>query len=525
MKYKNPVIPGFHPDPSVCRVEDDYYLVTSSFEYFPGVPIFHSKDLVNWRQLGHVLTKESQLPLERRIPPGWSQGIFAPTLRYHEGRFYMITTNISIFKSFFVWAENPEGPWSDPIYIEGWGGVDPSLCFDEDGKVYLTGTSDFREEHEGIYQAELDIDTGELLTERRLIWEGAGGSNAEGPHLYKINGWYYLLSAEGGTEYGHMVTIARSRHPYGPFESNPSNPILSNRSTSKPIQATGHADLVQAADGSWWSVFLGIRPIGNSKRHHLGRETNLAPVRWTEEEWPVIGNNGIAEIEHDAGTLPLGEHKEQQGRDDFETDTLSPVWNFYRNPVAGSWSLTERSGWLTLWGQSATLNDIEAPSFVGRRQQHKNCEVTTLMEFNPSEEGEEAGLTVFMNENFHYEIARTIKEGKSMIILRRRIGSMVQVESETEYTESKVVLGVQANELFYTFTYAAPGNDTLVLGKGETAMLTKEVAGGFTGVFIAMYATGKGKAATTPVCFDYFDYCALDDKPVNLYALMAETTK
>ncbi len=519
--YQNPVIPGFHPDPSVCRVGENYYLVTSSFDYFPGIPIFHSKDLVNWSQLGHVLTRESQLPLKGQFPPGFSEGIYAPTIRHHAGRFYVVTTNISIRKSFYVWADDPEGPWSEPIYLEGWGGVDPSLFFDEDGKAYLTGTSDFYGERAGIYQAELDIKSGKLVSDRRMIWEGTGGSHPEGPHLYRIDGWYYLMAAEGGTEYGHMETIARSRDPYGPFESHPANPILSNRSTPKPIQATGHADLVQAVDGSWWCVFLGIRPVANAKRHILGRETNLAPVTWSEDGWPVVGHDGIAELEHDAGSLPLGKPVEWEPWDGFDSAALRPCWNFYRNPVPGSWSLKERPGWLTLWGQACSLNDKGAPAFVGRRQQHKNGEVSTLLEFQPSEDGEEAGLAVFMNEKFHYEIAKTRKDGVSKLIVRRRVGSMTQIEAETEYDEPTVVLGVQANEAQYTFTYAAPGQEPVVLGRGETAFLSKEVAGGFTGVFFAMYATGNGKNATAPARFDYFEYRVLEDKPLDYFTLMA----
>ncbi|WP_201000994.1 glycoside hydrolase family 43 protein [Paenibacillus glycanilyticus] len=523
MNYKNPIIPGFHPDPSVCRVGEDYYLVTSSFEYFPGVPIFHSKDLVNWHQLGHVLTRESQLPLARQIPPGWSQGIFAPTIRFNNGRFYMITTNITLYKSFFVWAERPEGPWSEPVYMEGWGGVDPSLFFDDDGKVYITGTSNYQEESGGIYQAELDIESGLLLSGRQLIWEGTGGSDPEGPHLYKVNGLYYLLAAEGGTQYGHMVIIARSTSPYGPFTSNPNNPVLSNRSTSRPIQATGHADLVQAADGSWWSVFLGVRPIGNSKRHHLGRETNLVPVYWNEDGWPVFGNNGFAEVEHKALAISLGEPPQLDEREDFNSGTLSVAWNFYRNPVPGCWSLTERPGWLTLRGQAASLNDKESPAFLVRRQQHKNCEIEARLEFLPLEEGEEAGLTVFMNEHFHYEIARTVRNGKSVILLRRRVGSMVQVEAEAEYNEPSVVLGISADERFYSFAYKGADHHSIPLGKGETLFLTTEVTGGFTGVYVAMYATGNGKASVSPARFDYFDYSPMEDKPINLYALMAES--
>lgn len=519
--YRNPVIPGFHPDPSVCRVGEDYYLVASSFDYFPGIPIFHSRDLVNWRQLGHVLTRESQLPLKGMLPAGWSQGIYAPTIRYRDGMFYVITTNISIHKSFYVRSERPEGPWSEPIYLEGWGGVDPSLFFDDDGKTYLTGTANFYGEPAGIYQAELDIESGTLTSERRLIWRGTGGSHPEGPHLYRIDGWYYLMVAEGGTEYGHMETIARSRSPYGPFESNPRNPILSNRSTPKPIQATGHADLVQAGDGSWWCVFLGIRPVANAKRHILGRETNLAPVAWNDDGWPVVGNNGIAELEHDAANLPLGEPVERETRDDFETDELRPDWNFYRNPVPASWSLRERTGWLALRGQACSLNDQGSPAFVGRRQQHMNVEVETLLAFRPSEEGEEAGLAVFMNEKFHYEIAVAMKGGKTKLLLKRRVGSIIHVAAETEFDEATVVLGVRANEAQYSFTYAVPGGEPVVLGRGETAFLAKEVAGGFTGVYFAMYATGNGKDAVTPAYFDYFDYRPSEDKPMDFLTLMS----
>ncbi|WP_138750761.1 glycoside hydrolase family 43 protein [Paenibacillus sinopodophylli] len=527
MKYNNPVISGFHPDPSVCRVGDDYYLVTSSFDYFPGVPIFHSKDLVNWTQLGHVLTRENQLPLKRPFPMPLSFGIFAPTIRYNEGRFYVITTNLSLRgKNFYVWAEQPEGPWSDPIYIEGWGGIDPSLHFDQDGKVYLTGNAGGNGEEDGIYQAELEIATGRLLSERRLIWRGTGGSHPEAPHLYHMDGWYYLLIAEGGTEYGHMVTIARSRHPYGPYESNSSNPILSNRSTGKGIQATGHADLVQAADGSWWAVFLGVRPITHSKRHHLGRETNLSAVSWTENGWPIIGEAGQAEIENDAGTLPLGVPELWEPKDDFNSDTLSPVWNFYRNPQPGSWSLTEKPGWLTLNGQSSNLDDGESPAFVGRRQQHFNCEVSSLLEFIPVDDGDEAGLTVYMNENYHYEIARTCKQGQSVVIFRRRIGSLWKVEAEVPYSESTVVFHISATEQHYKFSYATSSGEVIEIGTGETGMLATEVAGGYTGIFIAMYATGNGKDARTSARFDYFEYCPGEEKePMDFAAMIIASLK
>jgi xylan 1,4-beta-xylosidase len=504
MKYKNPVISGFHPDPSICRVGEDFYLVTSSFEYFPGVPIFHSRDLVNWEQIGHCLTRESQLPLHQAKS---SMGIFAPTIRYNNGRFYMITTNLTIGKNFFVWTEDPKGPWSEPVWLE-WPGIDPSLLFDEDGKVYLTGTLDiFSGEPMGIYQAEIEIETGRLLSERRLIWEGTGGAHPEGPHLYKINGYYYLMIAEGGTEYGHMVTMARSEQPFGPFESHPNNPFLTHRSSSSPIQATGHADLVQYADGSWWSVFLGIRPAPipfSGKHHHLGRETFLAPVEWNEEGWPAIGAQ--VELEMDGKSLQIEEVGQRKDRDDFDEKTLDFSWNFLRNPKKESWSLTDRPGYLTLYGSSISLDDVDSPAFVGRRQQHFDCNVSTSLEFSPTEEGEEAGLTVFMNNRFHYEIALGIREGVKKVFVRRRIGSLWKVEAEQEYEQAAIILSVQADAKNYSFAYGLPGGESITLGSGECSLLSTEVAGGFTGVFFGLYATGNGKDSTPPANFDWFEY-------------------
>ena len=257
--YNNPVIPGFHPDPSVCKVGDDFYLVTSSFEYFPGVPVFHSKDLVNWEQIGHCLTRESQLNLNKSRASG---GIYAPTIRYNKGLFYMITTNVSK-GNFIVYTKDPAGEWSDPVWLKQTG-IDPSLYFEGD-KCYLTSNPG-----NTIYLSEINPLTGEQLTGSRAIWSGTGGRYPEAPHIYKKDGWYYLMISEGGTEYAHKVTIARSRNIDGPYESNPSNPILTHMNVNaqnNPIQGTGHADLVQANDSSWWMVCLAFRP--QSGLHHL----------------------------------------------------------------------------------------------------------------------------------------------------------------------------------------------------------------------------------------------------------------
>ncbi|OMF37767.1 glycoside hydrolase 43 family protein [Paenibacillus sp. FSL H8-0548] len=503
MNYRNPVISGFHPDPSVCRVGSDYYLVTSSFEYFPGVPIFHSKDMVHWQQIGHCLTRESQLPLQKA---GSSNGIFAPTLRHYNGRFYMITTNVTIRKNFYVTSENAEGPWSEPVWLD-WDGIDPSLMFDEDGKVYITGTGEFDgSEKAGIYQAEIDLVTGQLCSPRRFVWGGTGGAFPEGPHLYRIFDTYYLMISEGGTEYGHMVTIARSDSPYGPFESNPSNPILSHRSRQSSIHATGHADLIQAEDGSWWAVCLGIRPIGYPYRHHLGRETFLAPVRWSDDKWPTIGELGIIDEVMNAGTLTLGQGEQWCERDDFNKSMLAHSWNFLRNPSADDWSLVERAGWLTLHGSAITLNEADSPAFVGRRQQHFACSVSTLLEFEPNHDGEEAGLTVYMNEQFHYEIALVHQAGRRNVILRRRIGSLWKESFVSEYSDSRIIFGIEADASSYRFTFATEVGEKHIAGEAECCLLATEVAGGFTGVFFGLYATGNGKPCQAPAYFDRFDY-------------------
>ncbi|WNS46087.1 glycoside hydrolase family 43 protein [Paenibacillus sp. MMS20-IR301] len=512
MKFNNPIISGAYPDPSICRVNNDYYLVNSSFGYFPGLPVFHSQDLVNWRQIGYGLTRESQVPLlssEGADGPLFSyMGIYAPTIRFHNGRFYIVTTNTVGGRNFIIQADKPEGPWSEPLYLDQWGGIDPSLLFDEDGKVYITGTGSHKDAVPGVYQAEINPATGDILTERRLIWEGTGGCFPEGPHLYPINGFYYLVIAEGGTEYGHMVTVARSGQPYGPFEACPYNPVLSHRSTSHPVQATGHADLVQAHDGSWWTVLLGIRPVGYPFHHHLGRETYLAPVTWTEDGWPVIGEQGRVDAEMEGPGFFAGYDPalSRFGRDDFDREVPGFQWNFYKNPPEHSYSLSERESCLTLYGTEYTLDDSQQLAFAGRRQQDFDCVVSAQLLFDPGNEGEEAGLTVYMNEKAHYEIGVRRNSGQRTLFLRRRIGSLVKVEWEKALEASEVILNIRADSRNYSFSYSLAGQEEVTIGSGECSYVATEVAGGFTGVFFGMYATGNGRPSQSPAHFEYFDY-------------------
>jgi xylan 1,4-beta-xylosidase len=497
-QYSNPVIPGFYPDPSICRVDDNYYLVTSTFEYFPGVPIFHSHDLIHWQQIGHCLSRNSQLPLEKARSSG---GIYAPTIRYHQGKFYMLTTNVSAGKHFYVTAEDPAGEWSEAIWIER-EGIDPSFFFDDDGKVYFSWTM-----RGAIYQAEIDINTGQLLTEDCLIWTGTGGRYPEAPHLYKINGLYYLLIAEGGTEYGHMVTIARSTSPWGPFEPCPQNPILSHRNQGmNRIQGTGHADLIQAHDDSWWMVFLAFRTRPFYMYHHLGRETFLAPVRWDENGWPMVYQNGTIDEEMETPCLPFHLWQDDASRDDFDSPNLRLCWNFLRNPHSEDWSLTERQGFLRLKGSAVTLNDVDSPAFLARRQQHPNCKVRALLDFSPQNNSEEAGLTVLMNEKHHYEIGLRYGDAGRVVFVRKRIGDLAAVVAEEMIPEGLVELHIEAEESSYHFAFALSGEQPKILASGESRYLSSEVAGGFTGVYLGMYATGNGKKAEAVADFDYFVY-------------------
>ncbi|WP_376795634.1 glycoside hydrolase family 43 protein [Thermogemmatispora sp.] len=526
MPFTNPIIPGFHPDPSICRVGDDYYLVTSSFEYVPGVPIFHSRDLVHWRQIGYCLTRPEQLPLPSEAP---SLGIFAPTIRYHNGIFYMVTTNMDVLErrggraNFYVTASDPAGPWSDPIWLEQ-DGIDPSLFFDDDGRVYLTSTyaAGGRRDLEGsdpgwgIQQSEIDIATGKLLTEPHLIWKGTGGAYPEGPHLYKISGRYYLMIAEGGTSYGHMETIARGPSPWGPWEACPHNPILSHRSLWRPIQATGHADLVQAQDGTWWLVCLGVRPQPSLALHHLGRETFLAPVVWDTNGWPHVGDEGrIRTTMEPEPQLPAAPWPPSPARDDFDHTRLDLPWNFLRWPPAGSWSLTARPGFLRLMGNAATLDNGKDLAFVGRRQEHIQCQAATRLEFAPQLDGHEAGLAVWMNRHHHYEIALTRLAGETWIIVRRRIGSLAAVVARERVEAGPVTLLVRAEQepdllsqspSLYIFSYALADGHVRELARGEARYLATEVAGGFTGVYFSLYATTNGEAGVACADFDWFEY-------------------
>jgi xylan 1,4-beta-xylosidase len=502
--YRNPVLPGFHPDPSIVRVGEWFYLVNSSFALFPGVPIYRSLDVVHWEPLGHVLDRDSQLPLADA--ESWA-GIWAPTIRYHAGTYYVITTNMPHRGSFFVTAKDPRGPWSEPVWIPGLDGIDPSLFFDDDGKVYLTSTGT----PPGIYAAQIDVESGELLTGPRLVWTGTGGRYPEGPHLYKIAGHYYLMISEGGTEYGHMVTMARASSPWGPFEPCPRNPILTHRNTTngEPIQGTGHADLVEDGEGNWWMVLLAFRPQGGYW-HHLGRETFLSPVRWDTQGWPVVNEGKPISLEMEASGVPPRFTPTSPVRNDFD-GPLGPAWNYLRNPVRASYSLTERPGWLTLHGTATPLDADQgvSPTFVGRRQEHLSVRMAARIDFSPRHEGEEAGLVLYRAPRFRYELGlRVGREGREVFV-RQTVGTYIS--TVTGYAVAPgaepLVLQIDAEPTRYTFGWGSSPDRLHPIGGAETRLLSTEVAGGFIGTYVGMYARAlPDDSSPAPAAFDWFDY-------------------
>lgn len=484
--YQNPILPGFYPDPSVCRADSSYYLVNSSFEYFPGVPLFHSRDLVNWEQLGYVLTRESQLkPAGGNI---WG-GIYAPTIRYQDGTFYMVTTNVSGGGNFLVCTDNPAGEWSDPVWLKQ-GGIDPSLYF-EDGRCYLVSNPG-----DAIWLCEINPQTGESLSESKLIWRGTGGRYPEGPHIYKREGWYYLMISEGGTEYGHKVTIARSRQIDGPYEGNPGNPILThiNRNAqTNPIQGVGHADLVQAHDGSWWLVCLGFRP--KSGLHHvLGRETFLAPVAWNEEGWPVVNGDGSIQLSMDGvPTLPQVPFSPVSDNG-FDGPELGLEWNWNGYPAWENYSLTERKGFLRIKAGAIGLDEGGSPSFVGRRQQHWDFRATTRVQV---EAGARGGLTVYMSPSAHYDLY--VEAGE--VHLRFRLGTILEDKVVGRVPAGAADLRVEGNAEVYTFSYSSDGVPYRQAGVLNTRYLSSETNGGFTGVYIGLFAEASGHADFDSFCY------------------------
>ncbi|WP_293954311.1 MULTISPECIES: glycoside hydrolase family 43 protein [unclassified Sphingobacterium] len=515
-QFYSPILQGCYPDPSITRKGNDYYLVNSSFSMFPGVPIFHSVDLVNWKQLGHVLDRESQLKVGTS---GISEGIYAPDIVYnrHNDTFYMITTQIaSGIGNMVVKTKDPKaGNWSDPIKLD-FDGIDPALFFDDDGKAYVVH-NDAPDKGKLRYEGHRVIKLWEYDTQKDQVIKGSerilvdGGVNPadnpiwiEGPHIYKKAGKYYLMCAEGGTGSDHSEVIFSSEQIAGPYTPAPKNPILSQRHLDKtrlnPVEWAGHADLVEGPGGSWYGIFLGVRP-NEVNRVNTGRETFILPVDWSGE-WPIF-QGGMEPLKPSA-PMPAGVENKGNAPGYF------PNGNFtFADPMTAA-KLDHR--WVALRGareqfvQQSDKGTILKPyavdiseqkplSALFYRQQHKNFESTVSLNYVPSAPSDLAGITCLQSEKYHYVLGLT-KQGKEnyIVLARNENGSTKILAKEKINLKGAVQLKVKAVGDAYQFSYAlAPGQFKHIGNAVSGDILSTDVAGGFTGALIGLYSTTANK--------------------------------
>lgn len=492
--YLNPILRGTNSDPSICRVGLDFYLVTATMGYWPGIPVYQSRDLVNWRMIGHALQRNSQLSLGLKK---LKEGTWAPDISYHEGVFRVTTTLMGQpggARNFIVSALDPAGPWSDPVWVDQ-GGIDPSLYF-EDGRAYFLTTLRLPgRDRNDIVVSEIDLSTGQRLGEITPLWSGIGELCPEGPHLYKISGRYYLLIAEGGTYGGHMVNIARADSLFGPYESCPQNPVLSHRDDhSLPFQFCGHGDLVELEDGTWWMVHLGVR-CSFYQKQHLGRETFLVPMEWTPDGWPQVrGGSRRTPVESEAPALP--ETRWPAPSLAFDGPRLGLEWTHIGNPVEKSYDLISRPGWLRLHGSRAGLDSLDAPTFAGVRLQEFETTATTFIEFEPHDAAESAGLLAFMDSSHRVELRVVSGAEGPRVELRvflERLESLLG--SVTIPASTAIGLRVETHMEFLRFSIQFDETSWMPLGECSTRYLCAEVADTFTGMFLGLFATGQGACA------------------------------
>ena len=505
LKAKNPILTGFHPDPSICRVGEDFYLATSTFQWFPGVQLYHSRDLVNWEELPSPLNRKSQLDMQGNPNSG---GVWGPCLSYCDGKFYLIYTNTRNFHGIFKDTHNYlvtttdiyKGEWSDPIYLNS-SGFDPSLFHDTDGRKYLLNMRwDHRMEKNdfsGILMQELSESEGRLIGEPKIIFAGTPIGATEAPHIYKLNGYYYLMVAEGGTMYNHGVQLARSRNIWGPYEADP-EPLLTTRGNPEsPLQRTGHASLVDTPKGDFYVAYLCARQVGDGCSI-LGRETAIAPVVFDENGWLRLKDGGVVPpVEY---TVDLEEHRYvlEPERDDFDGDTLSHALKMLRIPLTKErGSLTERAGYLRLYGHEA-ITSCNEQVLVGRRLQHHHAQATTELEFAPKSRQQMAGLSVIYDTyNFFYLYMSRDEESDQnalRIIVRDSLNFYNPLKDGRVLIgdNTRVALRAEINGTELIFSYSLNGEDFIALGDTlDCSNLCDEAYvkighEGHTGTFIAM---------------------------------------
>ena len=529
-KFYNPIITGGYPDPSICKVGDTFYLVNSSFEYFPGLPIHKSKDLINWELIGYGLNRKSQVNSTVNLIDVQSNGgIHAPTIRYKDGVYYIITTNVyydeekkkADMVNFIITAENPAGPWSDPIHILGAPGIDPDLFFDDDGKVWYVGNQmpenpNFNGEGE-IWLQELDINEFKLVGEKYLLWRGAcGGVWAEGPHMYKKDGRYYLLIAEGGTSFNHAVMVALSDNIEGPYISNPRNPIITSRHLSYDnwVNSTGHGDIIQLDDGRNYMVLLGIRNQ-IERGSNMGRETFLAPVTWEREPfewketkhlWPVVApKTGRIELSNDVVFNSSIQNIETSFKDNFESDQLNLKWNFRRYPIENIFHLNKKDKRLNLICHPNQIKERGRAALLGFKQTESSFEYLTQMHFEPNTNGSEAGISFFQKDDNYINFTLIKDDGKHYLqayVVKN--GELISTKKEhLEQFKGQIKFKVIADKEAYKLYFSTKGTHFNLFVTLDGSSLKSN---GYTGAHLGLYATSNGKKTKDSASFDYVNY-------------------
>jgi len=503
-EFRNPVISGYAPDPTVTRVGDDYYVVTSSFTHFPGLPIYHSKDLVNWTQVGNAIDRPEQFEFSGLAV---SRGIFAPDISYHEGLYYLASTCVDCGGNFVMTANSPTGPWSDPHWL-GFEGIDPSIHWDDSGKAYILNNGAPNEEprydgHRAIWIQEFDWQNLAMTGKRKQLINGGVDISEqpvwiEGPHIIQRNGYYYITAAEGGTSVHHSQTIFRSDDLWGPYTPAEHNPILTQRDLQfereDPIIAAGHAKFVQIPNGDWWATFLAIRPYNNDM-FNIGRETFLLPVRW-KNDWPYILPQG-ERIPFSMEKPELPEQPEPTPpnagdfgyTDNFEGEELALGWMGIRDPDSPFYQVED--GALQLTCKNGLGNFEQSPSFLGRRQQHHIATVSTTVSFSPSGEDEKAGIAAVQNDDHFIFLGITQLNGEDHVALYRKEGSAdSKLINSAKLTASKDVtltLAFTAGEM--DAHYEVNSELHTLAETVDATNLSTNVAGGFVGTVTGPYCT------------------------------------
>jgi xylan 1,4-beta-xylosidase len=521
----NPILTGFYPDPSVVKVGADYYLVNSTFSYFPGIPVFHSRDLKNWKQIGNVIDRATQMDF---MGEKLTRGLFAPAISYHNGTYYVTCTDIDHDGNFIVTAKNPAGPWSNPVRVPQVRGIDPSLYFDDDNKAYIIYNSDAPNHkplypgHRTIRMYEMDLVTSKVIGEEKQLVNGGVDLSKkpvwiEAPHILKRNGWYYLYAAEGGTSVNHTEVVFRSKSVWGPYVAYENNPILTQMGLPEdrpdPITSAGHAQFVEGPDGKTYAIFLAVRPY-ESDYYNTGRETFIAPVEW-KNDWPII-NPASKEIKYEYQV----NYKEEKLKDalpqagNFEytltfEKTLDPALLFMRTIDSSSFSLSRQNG-LTMKLKAETVMELGNPSFIGKRQQHLYCTAETEMDFTPKSESEKAGLTILQDERHFYFISKSLDQGKPVIQLFKASsdGKTMEMITHKQITEAgkSVKLRIVAEGEFYSFYFSNGPSWQLMQDKLDAKYLSTKTAGGFIGSLFGMYATSSGQPTSNVASFKYLKY-------------------